>query len=249
MSVGPLNTNAAPNPDPGCCRRSATLGPDRPSRVNANDSPTPSADHISPEGKPLLAVGTLVAAQGLAGEVRILPRSDFPERFTQPGPRWLLDRQGVPRAVELLAGRQLPGKSLFAVRLAGVCSREAAEALIHQQFLVDASQRPRLAPGEFHLLDLVGLQVRQLDAAAPNSPPGPPIGRVVDLIHGGNDLLDVELEPVQAAEPADASGSANGDQPAGPRRVLIPFVAAIVPQVNLQEGWIGITPPPGLMEL
>ena len=211
--------------------------------MNADESlPSPEADHLSPEGKPLLVVGTLVAAQGLAGELRILPRSDFPERFTQPGPRWLLARQGMPRAVELLGGRQLPGKSLFAVRLAGVSSRDAAEALVHQEFLVDASQRPKLAPGEFHLLDLVGLQVRLLDAAAPPpSSPGEPIGRVVDLIHGGNDLLAVELAPA-ASPPA-------GSQPAPGRRVLIPFVEAIVPQVNLQEGWIGITPPPGLLDL
>ena len=209
--------------------------------MNANPSPPPDADHLSPEGKPLLVVGTLVAAQGLAGELRILPRSDFPERFTQPGRRWLLARQGRPRAVELLGGRQLPGKSLFAVRLAGVSSRDAAEALVHQEFLVDASQRPKLAPGEFHLLDLVGLQVRLLDAAAAPSNPGEPIGRVVDLIHGGNDLLAVELAPA-ASPPA-------GGQPAPGRRVLIPFVEAIVPIVNLQEGWIGLTPPPGLLEL
>jgi len=211
--------------------------------VNANEAPTPEADHLSPEGKPLLVVGTLVAPQGLAGELRILPRSDFPERFTQPGPRWLLARQGVPRAVELLGGRQLPGKSLFAVRLAGVSSRDAAEALIHQEFLVDASQRPKLAPGEFHLLDLVGLQVRLLDVAAPAAGPGAPIGRVVDLIHGGNDLLAVDLAPAPSEAPA------NGDPPAPGRRVLIPFVEAIVPLVNLQEGWIGLTPPPGLLDL
>ena len=211
--------------------------------MNANEAPTPEADHLSPEGKPLLVVGTLVAAQGLAGELRILPRSDFPERFTQPGPRWLLARQGVPRAVELLGGRQLPGKSLFAVRLAGVSSRDAAEALIHQEFLVDASQRPKLAPGEFHLLDLVGLQVRLLDVAAPAAGPGAPIGRVVDLIHGGNDLLAVDLAPAPSGAPA------SGEKPAQGRRVLIPFVEAIVPLVNLQEGWIGLTPPPGLLDL
>ena len=149
----------------------------------------------------------------------------------------------MPRAVELLGGRQLPGKSLFAVRLAGVSSRDAAEALVHQEFLVDASQRPKLAPGEFHLLDLVGLQVRLLAAAEPGSSPGAPIGRVVDLIHGGNDLLAVELAPTAAPPPA------TGGQPAPGRRVLIPFVEAIVPIVKLQEGWIGLTPPPGLLEL
>jgi 16S rRNA processing protein RimM len=53
---------------------------------------------------------------------------------------------------------------------------------------------------------------------------------VLDLIHGGNDLLEVELTE-------------------GQRRVLIPFVEAIVPEVHLEEGWIGLTPPPGLLEL
>jgi 16S rRNA processing protein RimM len=58
---------------------------------------------------------------------------------------------------------------------------------------------------------------------------------VLDLIHAGNDLLEVEL-----------TGSGSG----GPRRrVLIPFVEAIVPEVNLAGGWIGLTPPPGLLEL
>ena len=36
-----------------------------------------------------LKVGTLVAAQGLKGELRVNPSSDFPERFTKPGQRWL----------------------------------------------------------------------------------------------------------------------------------------------------------------
>ena len=32
-----------------------------------------------------LVVGQVVAAQGLKGEVRVLPASDFPQRFTEPG--------------------------------------------------------------------------------------------------------------------------------------------------------------------
>ena len=39
-----------------------------------------------------LVVGQVVAAQGLKGEVRILPASDFPQRFTEPGSRWLRRR-------------------------------------------------------------------------------------------------------------------------------------------------------------
>ena len=83
------------------------------------------------EGLPspaLLVVGKVVGAQGLKGELRILPLSDFPERFTKPGERWLQRRQDPARPIELLSGRQLPGKELFVVRFAGIDSREAAEA-------------------------------------------------------------------------------------------------------------------------
>jgi 16S rRNA processing protein RimM len=32
------------------------------------------------------------------------------------------------------------------------------------------------------------------------------------------------------------------------RRVLIPFVTPIVPRVEIGEGWLEITPPPGLLD-
>jgi 16S rRNA processing protein RimM len=68
------------------------------------------------------------------------------------------------------------------------------------------------------------LEVRILDG-------GQAIGRVTDLLNAGNDLLEVEL--------LDPPG----------RRVLVPFVPAIVPEVRPAEGWLGLTPPPGLLEL
>jgi 16S rRNA processing protein RimM len=187
------------------------------------DPPPPTA--ADPAGEELLLVGRIVAAQGLRGEVRVLPLSDFPERFTKAGPRWLQRREQAPRGVRLLGGRPLPGKELFVVRLEGIDSREAAEALVGAQLLVPAGDRPKLARGEFHLIDLVGLEVRLQED-------GSPVGRVLDLLHAGNDLLEVELCPQR-----------------GGRRILIPFVRAIVPTVRLREGWIGITPPPGLLEL
>jgi 16S rRNA processing protein RimM len=181
-------------------------------------SPAASADE-------LLVVGKIVAAQGLRGELRLLPLSDFPERFTKAGPRWLQRKSDPARSVHLKGGRQLPGKEMYVVRLEGIDSREAAEALVGEQLMVRASDRPKLARGEFYLLDLVGLEVRLEES-------GTVVGHVRDLIHAGNDLLEVELSPER-----------------GGRSILIPFVKAIVPTVELQDGWIGITPPPGLLEL
>jgi 16S rRNA processing protein RimM len=178
-----------------------------------------------------------VGVQGLRGELRVNPASDFPERFTVPGTRWLRGRNGPVKAIELMAGRQLPGKSLFVVRFEGINDRTAAEALVGQTLLVRADDRPDLADGEFHLLDLVGLEVRVnadgetgSEAVGSGAVGSEVIGTVTDLISGGNDLLEVELRD-------------------GGRRVLIPFVETIVPEVHLEEGWLLLTPPPGLLEL
>ena len=175
------------------------------------------------ESEDWLIVGRFVGAQGLRGELRVNPASDFPERFTSPGSRWLRGRKSdTPTEIQLKKGRQLPGKSLFIVRLEGVDSRDAAEALVGQELLVPASDRPELDEGEFHLLDLVGLEARlHPDEAA--------IGTVNDLISGGNDLLELKTS-------------------AG-RTMLIPFVEAIVPEVHLEQGWLLLTPPPGLLDL
>ena len=175
------------------------------------------------ESEDWLPVGKIVGAQGLKGELKLNPASDFPERFTAPGPRWVRSTQtSEPMQVQLQRGRQLPGRSLFIIRFEGVNDRKAAEALVGHELLVPADDRPDLKDGEFHLLDLVGLEARLTADAAP-------IGKVIDLISGGNDLLELK--------------TADG------RRLLIPFVAAIVPEVHLAEGWLLLTPPPGLLDL
>ena len=170
-----------------------------------------------------LMVGKLVGAQGLRGELKLNPASDFPERFTTPGPRWLRSRKGeTPTEIQLKSGRQLPGRSLFVLRLQGVNDRAAAEALVGKELLVQADDRPELEDGEFHLLDLVGLEARLAEA-------GEIVGTVSDLISGGNDLLEIK-------------------RPNG-KTLLVPFVDAIVPEVHLDEGWLLLTPPPGLLDL
>ncbi len=169
-----------------------------------------------------LSVGKIVAPQGLKGELRVYPTTDFPERFTKPGKRWLQNKFECPREYELIGGRKLPGKLIFIIRLKGINDRDNAQELIGQKLLVPKSSRPKLAKGEFHLLDLIGLEVKI-------NPNEPALGKVINLKTAGNDLLEIKLEIG--------------------RTVLIPFVTEIVPEVHLKERWIRITPPPGLLEL
>ncbi len=169
-----------------------------------------------------LEIGKIVAAQGLKGELRVYPDTDFPQRFQKPGQRWLQrPGQPTPEPVKLTSGRYLEGKGLYIITLSGITSREQAEALCNARLLVPATDRPCLEPGEFHVADLVGLAV--FDQASQQQ-----IGHVTDILSAGNDLLEVEL--------------LNG------KKALIPFVEPIVPIVDLANRRLEITPPAGLIE-
>lgn len=177
-------------------------------------------------------IGRIVAPQGVKGEMRVYPSSDFPERFLEPGERWLKrPRSLTPETVELVRGRHIDGKGLYVVQLAGVNSRDAAEALRDAVLLVPAGDRPQIDPDEFYVADLVGLRV--IVQAT-----GEAIGTVTDIFAAGNDLLEVTYYP--SAE--------KSSQTTKVRRVLVPFVTAIVPVVNIAEKYLEIAPPAGLLD-
>jgi 16S rRNA processing protein RimM len=187
----------------------------------------------SPEPDPAdwIEIGRIVAPQGVKGEVRVYPSSDFPERFMEPGQRWLKrPRSLTPEPVELVRGRHIDGKGLYVVQIAGVNSRDGAEALRDAVLMVPASDRPQLEPDEFYVADLVGLRV--IVQAT-----GDEIGTVTDIFAAGNDLLEVTYYSLNVENSTSAK----------PRTVLVPFVNAIVPVVNLAEGYLEIDPPSGLL--
>jgi 16S rRNA processing protein RimM len=199
-------------------------------RSGLPDRPPQPAPDQAPD--PWVEIGRIVAPQGVKGEVRVYPSSDFPERFLEPGRRWLRrPRSATPEPVELVRGRYIEGKGLYVVQLAGVGDREGAEALRDAMLLVPVDDRPALASDEFYGADLVGLRV--IVQAT-----GEAIGTVTDLYEAGNDLLEVTYH--SSDEEKASSGRA--------RTVLIPFVAAIVPVVNLELGYLEIDPPAGLLD-
>lgn len=200
-----------------------------------------------------LEIGTIVSPQGLKGELRVYPNSDFPERFEQPGQRWL-QRPGEtePQPIELLGGRYIPGKELYVVRLAGVENRNQAEVLRGCRLLVPESDRPELGEDEYHVRDLLDLEVF-------NQLTGEAIGVVVDVIRAGNTILEVKLNqqpapaPVkpEAPLPNRTSKQRKFKRQKTPKvlTVLIPFVKEIAPVVDLESGRIEITPPIGLLDI
>lgn len=200
-----------------------------------------------------LEIGTIVAPQGLKGEVRVSSESDFPERFEQPGKRWLLPPNSVQvQEVELLRGRYIPGKNIYVVQLAGIQNIDQAEALRGYKLLVPQSDRPLLEEDEYHIADLINLQVyNQLTRES--------IGIVTALLWAGNDLLEVtlHLQPeIEEKSQPDLSKVTRKSKhrklkpkQRKPATVLIPFVKDIVPVVDIKAGFIEINPPKGLLEV
>lgn len=172
-------------------------------------------------GSPVrLVIGRIAKPHGIGGEVAVEIRTDSPE-----------DRFAVGASVEtdpadrgplhIEATRWHAGRLL--VRFAGVNDRSAADALRSTLLVADSSTSP--APeddDEFWDHDLIGLAAVSSD--------GTTIGEVTDVLHPpGSDLLVV-------ARPDGTD-------------VLVPFVAAIVPSVEIAAGRVVVEPPPGLLDL
>lgn len=200
-----------------------------------------------------IEVGTITSPQGLKGELRVYPNSDFPERFTQAGTRWLQHPQTLAIApVQLQTGRYLEGKNLYIIKLEGIKDRNQAEELRDYKLLVSKSDRPKLQPDEYHVSDLVGLEVY-------HQATGENIGVVVDLYSAGNDLLEIKLhkQPEATVTPErDLSQISRRSKrkkykPKSPKpvTVFVPFVKEIVPIVDLTNKRLEISPPAGLLDI
>jgi 16S rRNA processing protein RimM len=184
-----------------------------------------------------LEIGTIVAPQGLQGELRVLSVSDFPERFQKRGIRGIQAPQGGEiREIALRGGRYIPDKNMYIIRLEGIENREQAEALRGYKLWANKSEKPRLEADEYHVSDLVNLEVY-------HHLTGEKIGVVVDILWAGNDILAVQLE---ANLPSLNKKKPSADSAA---TALVPFVKEIVPLVDLEGRRIEIAPPPGLLEI
>ncbi|SRR5712692_4138506 len=168
-----------------------------------------------------LVVGRVGRTHGLRGEVTVEVRTDDPaQRFLAGASLDTIPPERGPLIVA--AARWHSGRLL--VRFAGYDDRDAAEALRDTVLAIDSGQLGRLAhPEEFYDHDLIGLSVVTLA--------GEHVGSVADVLHHGQDTLVV-----------DGSGSRRGAE------ILVPFVAAIVPEVDVASGWLMIDPPPGLLD-
>ena len=172
-----------------------------------------------------IVVGLITSPHGINGKVKVKSLSDFEERFTKPGTRWLQKDNEASTKLELISGYKQPGKEIFIISFKGITNRNEAEKLKNHKILVKIESLPKLKKEEYHLLELINLEVKIVQ-----NKKSVIIGKVIDLENENNNLLIVQL---------------NKDQ----RNVYIPFVKEIVPVIDIKNNYLIITPPKGLLEL
>ncbi len=175
--------------------------------------------------KEWLVVGLITSCHGINGQVKVKSLSDFEERFLKPGRRWLQKENEPPSKIKLTSGFKQPGKETFIIKIEGVDTRNHAEQIKKYKILVKANKLPELKKEEFHLMELLNLQVKNLENNELKI-----IGKVINLENEKNNLLVIELSKNK-------------------KKVLIPFVKEIVPLVDIKNNFLVINPPKGLLEL
>lgn len=175
------------------------------------------AVHV-PDGH--MAVGRVIGAHGLTGELRVELHTDFPERFA-PGTFVLLGDE--LRSYKVEGSREHRGMILLV--LTGVDNRTAAEELTGEWLFIPESAAMPLPEGEFWVHDIIGLAVVDEN--------GQSVGRVTDVLQtGANDVYII----------APAENINRG------KELLIPAIAEVVQQVNLAERTMTIRLVPGLID-
>jgi len=168
-----------------------------------------------------LRVGRLTKAHGLKGGLKLELYTDDPDRRFTPGASFSLQ---VPES------SPWHGKRIELVELrwynahpvgffVGVTDRTAAESLVKAILWVDQDPAEPAEPDAWYDHQLVGLEVVR---------DGRTVGVIERLEHlPAQDLLVVKVED---------------------REVLVPFVRAIVPEVDVEGRRVVVTPPEGLFE-
>jgi 16S rRNA processing protein RimM len=172
-----------------------------------------------------LVVGRVGRPHGIRGEVTVQVHTDDPDLRFAAG-SVLATEPAARGPLTVSASRWHSGRLL--VTFAGCADRDQAEDLRGTLLYIESAEAgPAADPDEFHDYQLIGLDVLTRD--------GEPVGVVAGVRHQGQDLLVIQ-------PPGGRNAGERGE-------VLVPFVAAIVPEVDVAAGRLVIDPPPGLLEL
>ena len=164
-------------------------------------------------------VGKIVNTHGIKGEVKVKSNSDFTDTRFQPG-EVLTIEQTHKEPITLTVTSHRMHKGLHMLTFEGINNINDIEHLKGQVLLQERDHEEiELAENEFYYSDIIGCTVFDDEET--------PIGRVIEIFEtGANDVWVVR----------------------GDKEYLIPYIADVVKQVDVEGRTIHITPLEGLLD-
>jgi 16S rRNA processing protein RimM len=177
-----------------------------------------------------VTIARVSKTQGRHGEVAATLLTDFPELFATRKKLYALSGSGsgnaALRSVAALPRRKLDldehwfHKGMVVLKFAGVDSISDAETLVGSEIQIPSSERAGLGKDEFYVSDLIGCTVTDS---------GREIGRVKDVQFGSGEAPLLVIE--------------------GEKEYLVPFAAAYIEKIALEQKRLEMKLPEGLLEL
>jgi 16S rRNA processing protein RimM len=170
------------------------------------------------DAKDLIAIGEIVKAQGVRGELKVFPLTDNPKRFGEVRRVYF---QGIEGLRQLVIIGYRPFQEYVLLKFEGIDDLTDAETLGRGLIFIPRNERPKLPTGRYYLDEIEGLNV--FTAA------GERLGKVIQIIEtGSNDVYCVE----------DDAG----------QQILVPALKSVILEINLGQGKMIVELPPGLVE-
>jgi len=154
-----------------------------------------------------LAIGRIVKAHGVQGELSVAVLTDYPERFSTL--EWVFIGDEFQAEPYRLAGHRWHKQNVL-LTLEGITDRMQANQLNGQLVQIPIEDAAPLPEGSFYLYQLIGLQVF--------TTAGEHLGELVDIIEtGANDVYIVH----------DAAHE---------REILLPAISDVIERIELEQG-------------
>ena len=172
-----------------------------------------------------IVVGEIVATQGNRGEVKIVPHTEFPERFfSMDSVRLFEEGAKEPYGVFVLEGCR-SHKEALVLKLENVDTIDDAERLRKMLIKVSVDELMPLPPGRHYIFQLIGLECRTVS--------GEKLGVISDVLQtGANDVYVIKPYPGVTKL----------------KEILIPVIPQVVLEIKPEEGYVLVELLEGLLD-
>jgi 16S rRNA processing protein RimM len=169
-----------------------------------------------------VTIARVAKTQGRHGEVAATLLTDVPELFETRRKLFALGGSGgtEPSRRKLDLDEHWFHKGMVVLKFAGVDSISDAETLVGSEIQIPRSERAALGSDEFYVSDLAGCTVTDS---------GKEIGRIKDVQFGSGEAPLLVIE--------------------GKKEYLVPFAAAYIEKIALEQKRLEMKLPEGLLEL